>query len=174
MTLGLPIEGKRELRFGDLLILLPVSLSKLSVFFSPHSTSLLNENNYYILSVYYRFHTQYFVCITFLTLAKLCEFRRGRVMSHFSPCTPNEERPSEDKERRLSEIQEESSHQNLVMLAQALILGFQSPELEEIHFCYVSHPVYCIFLWQPELMNATTLLSEPLSSVFGYFLWPEQ
>ena len=31
-----------------------------------------------------------------------------------------------------------------------LILDFQPPELWEISFCCLNHPVYCILFWQPE------------------------
>ena len=171
MTLGLPIERKRELRFGDLLILLPVSLSNLSVFFSPHSASLLNENNYYILSVYYRFHTQYFFCITFLTLAKTMWMQKRKSDVSLSPCTPNEERPCEERggclkfsKRALTRIWS-CWHPHL---------GLSASRTGGNTFLLYKPPVYFIFLWQPELMNATTLSSEPLSSVSGYFLWPEQ
>lgn len=171
MTLGLPTEGKREWIWGPSHFASCIPVQTLSVLFSC-SISLLNDNNYYALSAYYRFHTQYSACITFNPGKNYVNLEEGEWCLTLS-CTPTEERPCEDKERRrLSEIQEEklspeSGH------AVTLILGFQPPELEEIHFCYVSHPVYEYFVslsWWMQLLYP----SEPLSSVSGYFLWPQQ
>ena len=39
--------------------------------------------------------------------------------------------------------------QNETYLAGTLILDFQTPELLEINFCYLSHPVCGVLLWQP-------------------------
>ena len=55
--------------------------------------------------------------------------------------------PCEHKARQLSASQDEGLHQNLTIL---VLWDFQTPELWEIDFCFVRHPVYGTLSLQPE------------------------
>lgn len=45
--------------------------------------------------------------------------------------------------------------------AGTLDFDFQPPELQEIHFCCLSHPIYGILLCQPELTKTVIILLKP-------------
>ena len=66
--------------------------------------------------------------------------------------------------------QRRSSHQNPNQ-AGTLSLGFQPPELQEINFCCLSHPVYGILLCQPELSKTVIVHLKPdVTDVYVYRL----
>ena len=58
---------------------------------------------------------------------------------------------------RQSATQEELSPETNT--AGTLILDFQYPDLWEMHFCHLHHPVCGILLWQTEQINTSPLVN---------------